>query len=225
MVETIEFAGVTFRRYPNAKGRTERVYFTPGIADRAKGIGRLHEEIWKAEHGPIPDGWHIHHKDEDPLNNELANLEALPAGEHHRHHHARPATPAKKAHLDNVRHLAAEWHSSAAGTEWHAELARKQWTSRESRQWTCEHCGKPFEATTIQQPKYCSNNCKSAARRASGVDNETRTCVACGQAFVVNRYSRSKTCNGKCAWTLRRKAQEDPSQTQRPPDGTSRAAE
>lgn len=51
--------------------------------------GRLvkeHREIYKREIGPIPDGWHIHHRDEDKLNNRPDNLEALPWPEHKRRH-------------------------------------------------------------------------------------------------------------------------------------------
>jgi len=38
--------------------------------------------------GPIPDGWEVHHRDRDPSNNDLANLECLPPAEHHALHDA-----------------------------------------------------------------------------------------------------------------------------------------
>jgi AraC-like DNA-binding protein len=41
----------------------------------------LHRRVWIDAHGPIPDGWDIHHLDRDKSNNSLDNLEALPKDE------------------------------------------------------------------------------------------------------------------------------------------------
>ena len=49
-----------------------------------------------------------------------------------------------------------------------------------------------------------TNNCKSAARRKSGIDNETRTCGQCGKEFVCNKYARKQHCNSICAQRHRR---------------------
>lgn len=51
--------------------------------------GRLtgeHRLVWEAAHGPIPEGWHIHHRNEKKADNRLENLEALPWPEHKRRH-------------------------------------------------------------------------------------------------------------------------------------------
>jgi hypothetical protein len=45
-----------------------------------------HILVWEAAHGPLPRGWVIHHKDGDPLNNALENLQAMPKGAHTRMH-------------------------------------------------------------------------------------------------------------------------------------------
>ena len=44
----------------------------------------LHRRIWEDAHGPIPDGWDIHHRDEDKTHNALENFECLPKAEHTR---------------------------------------------------------------------------------------------------------------------------------------------
>lgn len=37
----------------------------------------MHQYVWQKTNGPIPDGHYIFHKDRDPKNNELTNLELL----------------------------------------------------------------------------------------------------------------------------------------------------
>lgn len=44
----------------------------------------MHRDVWEFHNGPIPQGWDIHHKDENKQNNELSNLECLPKAEHTR---------------------------------------------------------------------------------------------------------------------------------------------
>lgn len=46
--------------------------------------GLLHRHMWEAANGPIPDGWDIHHIDENKTNNTLSNFESLPKSEHTR---------------------------------------------------------------------------------------------------------------------------------------------
>lgn len=52
--------------------------------------GRLlkaHRVIWQlANRRRIPDGWHIHHRDENKRNNHPDNLEAMPWPQHKRVH-------------------------------------------------------------------------------------------------------------------------------------------
>jgi hypothetical protein len=49
---------------------------------------------------------------------------------------------------------------------------------------------------------FCSAKCQSAARRASGVDNEIRTCQVCDAPFTINKHYRTKSCGGKCGRKL-----------------------
>src|SRR4051812_34878129 len=50
------------------------------------GPASLHRAVWQSAHGAIPAGHEIHHKDGDPLNNDLANLECVNITEHRRQH-------------------------------------------------------------------------------------------------------------------------------------------
>lgn len=201
-VEVITYRGIRFRRYPDADGWAERAYYTPGIADRQAGVGRLHEEVWKAHHGPIPAGHHVHHVDRDRLNNAIDNLVCLTAAQHAAEHagdvSAAKSTPEHLAHLAAIRPQAAAWHGSAEGLAWHAEHGRRTWQSRQALRLTCERCGQAYESRGAGEKRYCSANCRTQARKASGVDNVERTCAVCGDPFTVNRYSTGTTCSRSC---------------------------
>ena len=44
----------------------------------------LHRYVWEKEVGKIPDGYDIHHIDNNKQNNNISNLECLPKSEHTR---------------------------------------------------------------------------------------------------------------------------------------------
>lgn len=170
----------------------------------------LHQYIWEKAYGKIPKGYEIHHKDLDHTNHDLNNLECLPAEEHRalhsridketgRNREARAKNLAEKA-----RPKASEWHGSPEGIEWH----RKQYESMKhllhsKKEFVCEHCGEKFEAVVTGKNRFCSNKCKSAWRRASGIDDITSICVFCGKEFIKNKYSKAKTCSKACANKIR----------------------
>lgn len=200
----VEFNGVAFYRYPESPVRTHRVYYTPGIADRQRGVQALHQEVWKAAHGPIPDGHDIHHSDHDPENNALENLVCLSIAEH-RGGHARERGRSEQQlrHLERIRPLAVEWHRSEEGRLWHSENGRRAWERRESVERTCAYCGRRYECQTNRATdRFCSNRCTAAERRRSGVDDEVRICALCGTEFRANRYKGTKTCSRACGGRL-----------------------
>jgi hypothetical protein len=208
-VERIEFGGVTFRRYPEARQHSDRAYFTPGIADRQRGVKRLHEEIWIKANGPIPDDHDIHHIDFDAGNNELGNLRCLPRDEHrvvhvaHRHATGFYTSVERLALLERIRPLAAPWHSTEAGLELHRANGAKVMAARAFEQYVCDRCGAGFESRSAGDVRFCTNACKSAWRRATGVDDVDRSCAGCGEVFRINRYSKAKSCSRACAQRAR----------------------
>lgn len=46
----------------------------------------VHRIVWEREHGPIPDGYHVHHKNEVRHDNRLENLELVDGRRHNRDH-------------------------------------------------------------------------------------------------------------------------------------------
>ncbi|MGP6175424.1 HNH endonuclease signature motif containing protein [Corynebacterium sp. A21] len=211
VVETVTFNGVKFRRYPEAKQQAHRRYYRAGIADSQRGIQALHQEVWKHYNGgaAIPDGYHVHHKDHDFNNNSPGNLELVERLAHLRQHFAeRKSDPEfrKKAseNLRKVSAAAAEWHGSPEGLEWHSKHGKESWEKREYRDLTCEQCGGNFETKSRHgSERFCSNKCKSAWRRDSGVDDVDRECAFCRTEFRVNKYSKARCCGRKCGANLR----------------------
>jgi hypothetical protein len=158
---------------------------------------RLHRVVWEAANGrPVPDGFHVHHDDEDRANNQPGNLVLLPGGEHISLH-SRGVSRTLSA-LAYER--AAEWHRSPEGREWHRRHAAPLHRLSDA---VCEQCGKEYRTQDMGRNRFCSNACKSAWRRATGADHVERVCPACGKAYRVNRYSKSKTCGRECGVALR----------------------
>ena len=170
--DTVLFNGIKFRRYPDAKRRSDRMYYTPDGTCRQNGVGRLHEEIWKSAHGRIPKGSHIHHRDGNSLNNALENLECLDAGMHLSLHHRGRCSRAKRAHLERIRPLASAWHRSTAGHVWHKRHGREASRQRTRLHLKCEICGKSCTAINNGRNRFCGPNCRQAdirRRRKAGL--------------------------------------------------------
>lgn len=168
--EIIIFNGTKFRRYPQSKNRSDRVYFTPGIEDKKNGIKRLHEEMWKHHYGKIPEGKHIHHKDGDPLNNKISNLECLTASEHLKAHWSKERSDAQAKWADKIRHLSKKWHASPEGRRWHLQHIQDMWKNLREKpkmEIICYHCGKKALVLPrkIKKNRFCSVICIQKSRR------------------------------------------------------------
>ena len=167
---------------------------------------RMHRYVWEHYNGEIPVGYEIHHKDHDPANNDVDNLELLTAREHKKYHaKIQGIKNVKNGHLERIRDMTKEWHASEEGLEWHRKnYERTKDKLHAKRKFTCEFCGKEFEAEDTGNNRFCSNKCKSAWRRKSGIDDETRECQICGRHFTANKYSKTRTCSRVCGAKLRK---------------------
>jgi hypothetical protein len=72
--ETKKEDGRYFTRYWDEAGKYRAIY--------------RYQWMWIQHHGPIPKGYHVHHKDHDPTNDAIENLELLSEVEHHKLHGA-----------------------------------------------------------------------------------------------------------------------------------------
>lgn len=169
---------------------------------------RLHVYVWRKHNGPIPEGYHVHHVDEDKSHNDIDNLCCMPRGAHESLHGLERAAlkydEMRKNLVENAIPKAAEWHRGEAGREWHRQNYKRHLAVRPQKEHTCQYCGKTYLSKKNESSKFCSNNCKAAARRKSGVDNETRKCIVCGKDFRCNKYSVVKCCSRECSAQFRR---------------------
>ena len=202
--EAVEFNGITFRRYPDAKQWSHRMYYTPHAGWRLLGIGALHQELWKSINGPIPDGYEIHHSDDDSLNNVIGNLECITVAEHKRRHAAaasqRNKTPEGRKRFEATQRAAAKWHGSPAGLAWHREHAREQgFGIREPADVVCAHCGINYKTSAPARAKFCSTKCRQRSYAADGRLLVRKLCVICCKEFTTTKHGRSAvSCGRKC---------------------------
>lgn len=195
-----------FDGYKFRKDRKTGYYLATKPTD-GKHRERLHCYVWRYFNGPIPEGFHVHHIDEDKGHNDIENLCCLPGRLHTKYHsieHVKNNYSSVIENLNkNARPKASEWHKSEAGRSWHRARYMNSLGKVEPILHKCQMCGKEYFSKHKSHSKFCSNNCKSAYRRKLGVDNETRICKVCGREFITNKYSSGKCCSGRCAGILR----------------------
>jgi len=207
-VETVVYKGIKFRRYPESSNWSDANYYRPGSSHIKRGVKALHQEIWQDAYGTIPEGCHIHHRDENTANNNLENLQFLTPLQH-AHYHAENMSEERltqaRAHINSIRHLASAWHKSEEGRAWHKIIGGMAYENAEYKTYSCQHCSKEFQSNDMQSghARFCSSNCKAYARKASGVDNEVRTCKQCGSEFTINKYVKAEFCSRECAFKWR----------------------
>ena len=165
-VDAVEFNGITFRRYPDSSTASHRRYYKPSGQWIKQGIQALHQEVWKAEHGPIPVGCHIHHADGDVLNNRLENLVCLTKTAHDAEHSEGRAANGRSekqlAHLASIRVLTVAWHRSDAGREWHRAHAKN--SIQKVRKTHCPRGHAYDEANTYITPSTGGRICRECHR-------------------------------------------------------------
>jgi hypothetical protein len=162
---------------------------------------KMHRDVWSFYNGEIPKGHHIHHIDGDVTNNDISNLQLMEASAHLRmegiKRHKENPEWSKQFHAKGIE-MAKEWHKSPEGREWHKQHGVEAYAKRTPVSMVCQKCHKEYETTKMANSKFCSNNCKCAFRKASGVDNVKRNCVVCKTEFTCNKYHPQAKCKRGC---------------------------
>ena len=85
MRERVNYRNRIFTRDPGSKIKSKRLYFRRKVYvwyEKRYEYLVLHRVIWADHNGPVPPGSVIRHKDGDPSNNEISNLECVKKEEH-----------------------------------------------------------------------------------------------------------------------------------------------
>lgn len=147
-VEIIEYGGKEWRRYPDSKRRTHRVYYQRHERWKEPPVF-LHRKIYEDNYGPIPKGYHVHHIDNNPDNNSIENLQALPPKEHNRITQAEYWGNEEWAEKQRARFCSEEWRKKMSDNQ----------KKMKKKQFNCELCGCAFE-TVAHNAKICPD-CRS----------------------------------------------------------------
>lgn len=204
-VEVVVYNGRRYRRYPESPREVHRRYF-------GRSGALLHRDVWKFHNGPIPQGYDIHHKNGDPGDNRIENLECLSRKEHFGQHEEsrRDWLQSKelREHLDTARVLATEWHRSPEGRAWHRENAKTSLCKPRRPGWyndlpdldrACTICGAAFTTKNAKRV-FCGHNCAERSCRENKrktILTAPRSCALCGAEFY-SVYRRKKYCTRAC---------------------------
>lgn len=91
-VELVTYAGKTYRRYPSSKSKSNQVYFRRSRSNSFPEY--LHHRVYRDHYGEIQPGFHVHHVDGNPGNNQPENLVCISVKDHV-HAHWTPERRAK----------------------------------------------------------------------------------------------------------------------------------
>jgi hypothetical protein len=153
--EVVVFKGVRYYRYPDKTERSRHLYY----ASKKRPSDYLHQAIWKDANGPIPAGHQIHHKDGNPLNNALDNLECLSPLEHKARHYEEFACTycGKQFTASNVG------RNRFCSAECRMKEFRRSGNCRDTRK--CAACGGEFKVLRQSKTAHCSLQCAWVSRR------------------------------------------------------------
>ncbi len=167
--ETITYKGKKYHRYPKSEKRDKRVYFHRH--DSYQSPKSLHQQIWIDNFGEIPKGFVVHHKDGNPFNNKISNLELLSNVEHSRQHtkmlFKRPGYyEIAVANLKLGRKKADAWHRGEEHRKLAKKWAKKSWKNKKTYSKKCIllECQKTYQTYFPTRSKFCSRKCKERAR-------------------------------------------------------------
>ena len=204
--EKLEYNGHIYTRsLENKTGRRNYFY-------RENGSKTLHREMWKDVNGEIPKGHHIHHKDGNPLNNNIENLECLSHKEHmHAHSVLAKIDPSK-----DIFKTRKDWQRSPDGIMHHRKIGKENWKKRQKVKRICITClQEEWVHTTVLLHSACKN-CRGRNGRKKPVEIKQEKfipimvkCTVC-ENFGMQKTRRNRLfCSKNCLTASRVKSNID----------------
>lgn len=155
----------------------------------------LHQFVYETEYGSIPQGYDVHHKDEDKSNNRPDNLELLSRKEHQEEHYEQNV---KNGHVlskyveENFEEVQALAKLGKEG-KYVGRAKRKKLPNKPI---LCAHCGEEFvpHKKARKDTKFCSTSCSGKWHKRFGISD--RECKDCGTVFTP--VTKASTTCEKC---------------------------
>lgn len=168
----------------------------------------LHRFIWIYFNGEIPSGFDIHHKNENPGDNEIHNLKMLTKSEHCKIHNDIAHNQALNNYITRQcpvcgksftfpKYATRKYCSTACSDKAH--------TINKLDIRICPVCGKSFHVRKSLKQIYCSRTCayktKNKRKRLKYI---VLKCPICGKEFESKMCSHQKYCSRKCFYEARK---------------------
>lgn len=173
------------------------------------GASPLHRAVYRYYYGEIPRECDIHHRDLNPANNNISNLQLLTSSEH-RNLHTQLAITYKKCpicgKIFRANHPKRDVYCSM-------RCFRQLQQKRKAQKFkNCVICGAVFYPAKPEQ-ECCSKSCASKKISLTKRRLKAKVCPICGKTFEPKYLSRVKTCSRSCAmklsWQKRKRASRE----------------
>lgn len=186
---------IIYRNYTFIKHHKQPYYYGT-VKQKTKS---LHRYMYECEIGPIPEGYHIHHKDDNPYNNTIDNFEIKTEFDH-LSYHGKKGDREKLLKLAEIgREFAKEWHGTEEGIAWHKQHYEDfKLKMHEKIIRNCSNCNQLTSTTRKSGNAFCSNKCKSQWRRRNKPDKKKVNCLKCGKEFETLKYLPNSYCSKEC---------------------------
>ncbi len=166
----------------------------------------LHRAVYYYYFGEIPKGYVIHHKDLNPANNDISNLQLLTKSFHHKLHNDIVASE-KICIFCGKKYIAQGFSESkfCSSNCRHKYYLHKNSIKKQPVEKICPICGKTFKLKYPSSTnKCCSRACsfKLTAKKNRKTTAE-KICPVCGKIFKP-KYpsSRAVCCSRTCGYKL-----------------------
>ena len=117
----------------------------------------LHRDVWEFYNGKIPRGYVIHHKDLNPENNSIENLQLMSQVEHKKLHNK-----IRQAEIYICEYCGKKFERKHKGkpNRFCCRECCGKWNYENNHEIRiCKECGKEFSTYKYSRTKYCSKEC------------------------------------------------------------------
>ncbi|MBQ4495646.1 MAG: HNH endonuclease [Selenomonadaceae bacterium] len=160
----------------------------------------IHRVVFAYYYGEIPEGYHVHHLDDNKTNNAIVNLQCLTKQEHRRLHNKQPLQK------QCVCKTCGKIFIVQKECQKHTMYCSKKCASRIKR--ICSLCGKDFLTSSHKPVEHCRSCARKLSWEKRRVQNPIRPscqkrCPICGKSFVVKiGHEKTQCCSRSCGHKL-----------------------